>query len=354
MSGPRKPDAVEVIGHRGACALRPEHTLGAYAQAIAAGADYVEPDLVISRDGVLIVRHENEISETTDVRRHPEFAARRATKLIDGRALTGWFTEDFTLAELKTLRAIERLPQVRPQNTAYDGQFEVLAFDEFIAFVAAEAARSGRLIGMAPEIKHSTYFASLGLPMEVRVVSALQAQDYARGAPVIIQSFEVANLRYLREALGRPANVRLMQLLGAPEVRPADVAATRGDLTYARMTSLDGLREVARYADIVAPSSRQIIPLGDDGRLGVPTGLVDEAHAAALQVHAWTFRPENRYLAGDFQDEGEPDSRNPEGSVAEITRYLRAGLDGFFTDDPALGRRATRASRAPPQPRPFA
>ena len=329
---------VQVIGHRGACALRPEHTLASYAQAIADGADYVEPDLVISRDGVLVVRHENEIGETTDVKRRPEFAGRRTTKTIDGQAVTGWFTEDFTLAELKTLRAVERLPQVRARNTAYDGQFQLVSFEEFVAFVAAEAARCGRLIGMAPEIKHSTYFAALGLPMEDRVLAVLRGHDYARRAPVILQSFEVANLRRLRAALGRPANLQLMQLVGAADQRPADAAG--GALTCARMVSPEGLEAVAAYADIVAPSTRAILPLDAQGRLGAPTPLVADAHRVGLLVHAWTFRPENQFLPTDLQEAAGPNARNPAGSVAEITRHLQAGLDGFFTDDPALGRQA--------------
>ncbi|MEI9963985.1 MAG: glycerophosphodiester phosphodiesterase family protein, partial [Caulobacteraceae bacterium] len=176
----------EVFGHRGACALRPEHTLASYALAIADGADYVEPDLVITKDGVLVARHENDIAETTDVAAHPEFASRRAAKVVDGASVTGWFTEDFTLAELKTLRATERLPKVRPQNMRYDGEFQIPTFEEYLDFIAAEAAARGRMIGMVPEIKHSTYFASIGLPMEERVMAVLAAHPYARRAPLEI------------------------------------------------------------------------------------------------------------------------------------------------------------------------
>ncbi len=334
----------QVFGHRGACALRPEHTLASYALAIADGADYVEPDLVITKDGVLVARHENNIVETTDVKSRPEFASRRATKTIDGEAMTGWFTEDFTLAELKTLRAVERLPKVRPQNTAYDGEFQIPTFEEYLDFVAAESALRGRLVGLVPEIKHSTYFASIGLPMEDRFLAVLAAHSYARRAPVEIQSFEIANLRYLRSRLGRPANVRLMQLVDMGELRPADVAAAGGTLDFAHMTSPDGLREIATYADVVAPPSRSLIPLGPDRRLGAPTTLIDDAHRAGLLVHAWTFRPENQFLPADFQDGAGPNARNPDGSGAEMTRYLNIGLDGFFTDDPAIGRRAVAQS----------
>ena len=330
----------EVFGHRGACALRPEHTLASYALAIADGADYVEPDLVITKDGVLVARHENNIAETTDVKSHPEFAGRRSTKTVDGEAVTGWFTEDFTLAELKTLRAIERLPKVRPQNIVYDGEFQIPTFEEYLDFVAAESALRGRLVGLVPEIKHSTYFASIGLPMEDRFLAVLAVHSYARHAPVEIQSFEVANLKYLRRKLGRPANVRLMQLVDVGDARPADVAATGGTLSFGQMTSASGLHEIATYADVVAPPSRALIPLGSDRRLGAPTTLLNDAHQAGLLVHAWTFRPENQFLAADFQDAAGPNARNPQGSIAEMASYLRLGLDGFFTDDPALGRQA--------------
>ncbi len=332
--------AVQVFGHRGACALRPEHTLASYALAIADGADYVEPDLVITKDGVLVARHENNIAETTDVKTRPEFAGRRATKIIDGESTDGWFTEDFTLAELKTLRAVERLPKVRPQNTAYDGEFQIPTFEEYLDFVAAESALRGRLIGLVPEIKHSTYFRSIGLPMEDPFLAVLQAHTYAQRAPVEIQSFEVANLRYLRTKLGRPDNLRLMQLVGVGAMRPADVVSANGALSFDQMCSPAGLAEMAGYADVVAPPTRAIIPLGPDQRLGAPTSLVDDAHRAGLLVHTWTFRPENQFLAADFQDSAGPNARNPAGSVAEIRRYLQTGLDGFFTDDPALGRQA--------------
>ena len=231
------PRKVEVFGHRGACALRPEHTLASYALAIADGADYVEPDLCITRDGVLVVRHEPEIGGTTDVAAHAEFASRRTRKIVDGEAMEGWFLPDFTLAELKTLRARERLPLVRPQNTTYDGEFEVPTFAEYLDFVAAESARTGRLIGMVPELKHSTWHAAQGLPLEDRFLDAIATHSYARRAPVEIQSFETANLRALRRKLGRPANVRLMQLTGEPGVPPADIAAAGGRTPWAELTT---------------------------------------------------------------------------------------------------------------------
>ncbi|KQU56037.1 glycerophosphodiester phosphodiesterase [Sphingomonas sp. Leaf339] len=333
-----------VFAHRGASALRPEHTLGAYAKAIADGADFVEPDLVITRDGVLVARHENNIAETTDVAAHPQFAARRRQKTIDGEAQTGWFTEDFTLAELKTLRARERLGAVRPESRSYDGSFQIVSFDEIIDFVAAEAAARGRTVGLVPELKHSTYFAGIGLPVEDRFLAALAAHDYTRRAPISVQSFETTNLRYLHTKIVKSGNISLMQLIGAPEAQPADVAVAGGGLTYRDMTKSQGLRDVAGYADVIGPNTRAIIPLGVDDMLGAPTSLVSDAHAVGLLVRPWTFRPENRFLAANFRNKNGSDARNPEGSVAEMRRYLKTGIDGFFTDDPALGRVAVSRS----------
>lgn len=329
-----------VFAHRGASALRPEHTLAAYAKAIADGADYIEPDLVISRDGVLVVRHENNIAETTDVAQRAEFADRKTTRTIDGAAVTGWFTEDFTYSELKTLRAIERLGAMRPESRSYDGHFQIVSLDEVIDFTAAEAAARGRTIGLVPELKHSTYFAGIGLPLEDRFLAVLAAHHYTRTAPVEIQSFEVNNLKYLRARLGRPGNIRLMQLVGAPEMKPADAAAAGEALSYGAMLTPEGLRAIAAYADVLAPHFQMVIPWREDGRLGAPTRLVEEAHAAGLLVRVWTFRPENRFMAADFRSDAGMDARSEAGSVEEMRRYLAAGIDGFFTDDPALGRRA--------------
>nr|WP_254606285.1 glycerophosphodiester phosphodiesterase [Sphingomonas bacterium] len=337
-----------VLGHRGASALRPEHTLASYAKAIADGADFIEPDLVATKDGALLIRHENNIAETTDVRAHPEFAGRRAQKTIDGDRQLGWFTEDFTLAELKTLRAIERLPRVRPQNAALDGQFDLVTWPEMIDFAAAESLARGRSIGLVPELKHSTYFASVGLPLEDRFLASLAQHDYTRRCPLIVQSFEVGNLRYLRPWLARP-DARLMQLVtGTPAgLQPGDVAAAGGRLTYAGMMTPAGLAEMATYAHIVAPDMRSIIPLGPNGRLGKPARLVADAHRAGLAVMPWTFRPENQFLAADFRNGGDPASRSPAGSVAEIRACLATGIDGFFTDDPALGRAAVDGRMSP-------
>jgi glycerophosphoryl diester phosphodiesterase len=340
---PRKAPKVELFAHRGACATWPEHTFGSYVQAIADGADYVEPDLVCTRDGVLVARHENNIIETTDVATRPEFATRRTTKTIDGKVQTGWFVEDFSLAELKTLRAIERMPKIRPANTRYDGLFQIPTWDEIIELVAAESMTRKRIIGLVPEIKSSTYFASIGLSMEDRFLQSLADHAYTRTAPVEIQSFEIANLKYMRNKLGRPANIRLMQLVGQGDLRPADVVAAAGNLTFARMTSASGLLDIKTYADVVAPPTRSIIPLGPDGRLSAPTRLVEDAHAAGLLVHTWVFRPENNFLAADFRNSAGVTARNPAGSLAEIRRYIDAGIDGFFSDDTAIGRQAIDA-----------
>jgi glycerophosphoryl diester phosphodiesterase len=342
----RRPAKPIVLGHRGSPAHRPEHTLGSYAKAIVDGADFIEPDLVTTKDGVLVARHENNIAETTDVSTRSEFAARKATRTIDGHAVTGWFTEDFTFAELKTLRAKERLGALRPESQGYDGDFQIVSFEEIADFVTAEAAARGRTVGLIPELKHSTYFAGIGLPLEPRFLAALRASAYLRRAPLIVQSFETANLRALRGQLAGLDNVQLMQLADDANAKPFDVAAAGGSMTYADMLKPEGLAQIASYADWVAPSTRAIIPLGSDGRLGTSSGIVAAAHRAGLLVGTWTFRPENYFLAADFRDGAGPGARNPAGSIAEIRRYLAEGLDAFFTDDPALGRQAVDQTAA--------
>lgn len=308
-----------VIAHRGASGLRPEHTLEAYNLAIEQGADFIEPDLVMTKDGVLVARHENEISETTDVANRAEFAARRTTKTIEGRAVTGWFTEDFTLAELKTLRARERLPQLRPGNTAYDGKFEVPTFAEVIAL----ARRAGR--GIYPELKHPAYFASIGLAMEEALLAALQDAGWTgKDDPVFVQCFEVGPLERLRPRTG----VRLVQLL-SDEGGPAD----RPGLSYRDMATPAGLAAIARYADAIGPAKALIIPRGPDGRSQQATSLVADAHAAGLVVHPWTFRSENYFLPAELR-RGE-DPRAHGDAAAEYRRFHALGVDGLFSDFPA-------------------
>jgi glycerophosphoryl diester phosphodiesterase len=335
MPAPSRPGPALVIAHRGASALLPEHTLAAYARAIADGADVVEPDLVCTRDGVLVARHEDEIGGTTDVGRHPEFASRHGTRTIDGKAVTGWFASDFTLAELKTLRARERLPHLR--STAHDGRFEVPTGDEIVALVAA----AGRRVGLMPEVKSPSYFRARGLALEERLLERLDAHPYTREAPVVIQSFETGNLRRLRAQLGARANVRLLQLLDKPQRAPADAGVDgEPERTYAEWMGADALREIAAFADIVAPPARAIIPVDAAGHLAPPTTFVADAHAAGLAVMPYTFRPENHYLPRALWLGDDPATVNAAGSITEMRAALAAGVDGLFTDDPALGRAA--------------
>lgn len=344
ISHREKPLAAKVlvIGHRGAPVWRPEHTLASYARAIADGADFIEPDLVMTKDGVLVARHENEIGSTTDVASHPGFARRKTTKTIDGRAVSGWFTEDFTLAELKILRARERLPQLR--GTQYDSEFQIATLEEIIEFAAAQSTLVGHPVGIIPEIKHGGYFQRIGLPMEDRLLATLAAHAYTRTAAVEIQSFEITNLKYLRGKLGEQhPNIRLLQLLDTPGVQPCDVATAGGDLDYAQMMMPQGLREIARYADAVGPDIRAIIPWSVDGSMGQPTRLVHEAHVAGLEVHPYTFRPENHFLARDFWRGDDPCELNQAGLIVQISTYIDEGIDAFFTDDPSSGRKAVDA-----------
>jgi len=300
---------VVVIAHRGASGERPEHTLESYRLAIEQGADYIEPDLVMTRDGVLIARHENEIGGTTDVADHPEFASRRRIQSIEGEPVAGWFTEDFTLAEIKTLRARERLAELRPLNRRFDDEFTIPTFDEILELATvANARRLGMpRIGVYPETKHPAHFASLGLPQEQAVLRALERFDYAReGSPVFIQSFDPNNLRQLR----RMTHLPLVQLL---EHELCDLAA------------------IAEYADAI----------GIAKSLATPTAVID-AHAHGIAVHVWTFRAENEFLPADLQVGSDPAGH---GRLdAEIARYLSAGIDGFFTDFPAIGVRVRDAT----------
>lgn len=348
------PPTPTVIAHRGASALRPEHTLAAYQQAIDDGADIIEPDLVITRDGVLVARHENAIAilnadgavqeATTDVADRPEFAARKTTKTIDGKAITGWFTEDFTLAELKTLRARERIPAQRPANVAFNGQFEVPTLQEIIDLAKAASAQRGRTIGIYPETKHPSYFQSIGLPLEAPLLATLERNGWNhRDAPVFVQSFEVANLQAIRAR----STVRLVQLV-ASSGRPYDFVAqgsanTRG---YADLISPEGLKQVAAYANAIGPAKSLVIPVRD-GALAEPTPLVARAHAAGLAVHIWTLRPENAFLPASLKRAPASDGTVRGDSGAEIAAFLRAGVDGFFTDDAAVGRAAVQAFTRP-------
>jgi glycerophosphoryl diester phosphodiesterase len=334
---PRHHDEADplVIGHRGASGYRPEHTLAAYELAAKQGADYIEPDLVITRDGVLVARHEPEISTTTDVADHPEFASRRTSKVIDGTTFTGWFTEDFTLAELKTLRAKERIPELRPQNTAYDGLFEVPTFQEVIDLRKRLSEQLGRDIGIYPETKHPTYFRSIGLPLEEPLVQTLRANGLdGAGAPVFLQSFEVGNL----QALNRELDVPLVQLFGAKTARPYDFVVRGDPRTYAQLATPAGLAFVATYADGVGPSKDYIIPRDADGCSLEPTTFVDDAHDAGLLVHPYTFRAENNFLPCELRTSDDPAEYGK--FKKEVRQFLRLGIDGLFTDHPDLAVKA--------------
>ena len=336
-----------VIGHRGASGYVPEHTLVSYFMAIQQGADYAEPDLVMTKDGVLVARHENEISGTTDVAERTEFARRKSAKLIDGVTLEGWFTEDFTLAELKTLRARERIPEIRPANSRFDGQFEIPTFDEILGMIraidaqrAAAAKKQGlpkpAPIGVYPETKHPTYFDDQGLRMDRALLQTLSRHGYeGRKAPVFIQSFEVGNLQRLRKKTALPM-VQLIEATGAP----FDFVVAGDARTYADIISPAGLAKVAEYANAIGPNKNLVIPRREDGLLGTATSLVAHAHEAGLGVHPWTFRADNHFLPRNLRSS--TDATQLGRLESEIALFIAAGVDGFFTDHPDLGARAAR------------
>lgn len=312
-----------IIAHRGASGERPEHTLAAYQLAIDQGADFIEPDLVLTKDGVLVARHENQIGDTTDVADHPEFSGRKTSKLIDGEQVSGWFTEDFTLAELRTLRARERLPQLR--GTAFDGQFAIPTFEEILILLQRVNRGRKQPVGVYPETKHPSYFAAIGLPHEGPLLALLDRFGYrGRTVPVFIQSFEVANLKALRTKSDLPL-IQLLDEAGGPADDPM--------ASYADMATPAGLRAIAAYADGIGPNKAMVIPRTLIGNLGQPTALVRNAHAAGLAVHPWTFRRENYFLP--LADKG---GLRPSGHgdlAAELRAYLATGIDGLFSDNPA-------------------
>ncbi len=326
-----------VIGHRGASGYRPEHTLASYELAARMGADFIEPDLVATKDGVLVARHENEISTTTDVAERPEFADRLATKTVDGVELTGFFTEDFTLEELKTLRAVERLPEVREENTLYDGLYEVPTFTEVLALRERLSDELGREVGVYPETKHPTYFDGLDLSLEEPLVEALEdaGLDDADD-PVFVQSFETTNLRELRED---GVEVRLVQLLSASGA-PADLVAAGDVNTYATLSTAQGLARIAEYADGVGPEKAQLVPREEDDSLGEPTTFVDDAHDAGLLVHPYTYRNENSFLPAELREGTAEDDYGR--ALDEQLLFWQLGVDGIFTDNPDTGVESRR------------
>jgi glycerophosphoryl diester phosphodiesterase len=330
---------VIIIGHRGAAGYRPEHTLASYELAARMGADYVEPDLVSTKDHVLVARHEPNITDTTDVADHPEFAGRKKTKTIDGSTQTGWFTDDFTLAELKTLRAKERLPLVRQRNTIYDGRYEVPTFQEVIDLVKQLSRELDRPIGIYPETKHPTYFRNEGLPLEEPLVQTLNRNGLnRRGAKVFVQSFEISNLK----ALDKVLRVPLVQLLDSPNIKPGDVLAAGGTTTYGDLATAEGLKGVAEYADGVGPSKDYIIPRDAAGHSLAPTTFIADAHAAGLLVHPYTFRNENQFLPLEDRSNGGADPNAYGNAFAEDQRFFAAGVDGIFTDNADTGVAARR------------
>jgi len=332
-----------VIAHRGASGYVPEHTLAGYFIAIQQGADYVEPDLVMSKDGALLARHENEIGGTTNVASHPEFASRKTTKDIDGEAVTGWFTEDFTLAELKTLRARERLPDLRKGNARYDGAFQIPTFDEVLGLVAAadaqraDAARAAGLpppprVGVYPETKHPSYFAQLGLTFDDGMLDALTRHGYSkRSDPICLQSFEVANLKALRRRTDLPI-VQLVERKG----QPFDFTLAGDKRSYADLMTEQGLRDIATYADAIGPHKWMVVEFGANGSR--ETGLGRRARAAGLGIHVWTLRAENEFLPEPLRSSADAAALGDLG--AEIHALLDAGITGFFSDHPNLAVRA--------------
>lgn len=341
------PPTPTVIAHRGASALRPEHTLAAYQKAIDDGADIIEPDLVITKDGVLVDRHENALcilnadgsvkEATTNVAELPEFASRKTTKVIDGTTITGWFAEDFTLLELKTLRARERIPAIRPGNVQYNDQFQIPTLQEVIDLAKAQTKATGRTIGIEPETKHPSYFKSIGLPLEAPLLATLEKNGWnSKSAPVFVQSFEVSNLKEIRQQ----STVRLAQLVSSSG-RPYDfvLQGAANTRSYADLVTPDGLREIATYANVVGAYKDLVIPVVN-GALGTPTALVTNAHALGLALHIWTLRPENTFLPASLKAAPTTDPTVRGDSITEIQTFLKAGVDGFFTDDPAVGRAA--------------
>ncbi|QNP62384.1 glycerophosphodiester phosphodiesterase [Streptomyces genisteinicus] len=330
-----------VIAHRGASGYRPEHTLGAYRLALDMGADVIEQDLVPTRDGHLVCRHENDITGTTDVAVHPEFADRRTTKSVDGVSITGWFTEDFTLAELKTLRATERIPAVRQENTLYDGRWDVPTFEEVLRWADREGRRRGRPVWLHVETKHPTYFRDIGLGLEEPLAKLLRRHGRdRRDSPVFLQSFEPTSMRRMARLVSSPRVV----LLSGPSSRPWDFVRAGDPRTVADLVRPEGLAWIASFAQGIGPTLDLVIPKDAAGRLTRPTALVRDAHARGLLVHPYTLRNENSFLPADFRRGTDP---NAYGDVFGACRaYFATGIDGIFTDMPDTGLLAAEDFRA--------
>ncbi|MFI1925136.1 MULTISPECIES: glycerophosphodiester phosphodiesterase [unclassified Streptomyces] len=322
-----------IIGHRGASGYRPEHTFGSYQLALDLGADIVEAgDLVPTRDGHLVCRHEPEIGGTTDVADHPEFAGRRTTKVLDGVSTTGWFTEDFTLAELKTLRAVERIPANRPHNTLYDGRWQIPTFEEVLKWQDEQTRKRGRQVWIYPETKHPTYFRKLGLGLEERVAKLLHKYGKDRkNSPVIVQSFEPSSIQRLNKLVDNP----LVVLLSGASSRPWDFVEAGDPRTVADLVTRAGLREIAGYAQGIGPTLDLVIPKDAAGNLTTPTTLVRDAHAVGLVLHPYTMRNENPFLPTSFRKGTDADAYGD--SFGAFRTYFATGIDGVFTDNPDTG-----------------
>ncbi|MCY0945116.1 glycerophosphodiester phosphodiesterase [Streptomyces antarcticus] len=321
-----------VIGHRGASGYRPEHTIGSYQLALDLGADVVEQDLVPTRDGHLVCRHENEIGGTTDVADHPGFAARRTTKSIDGVSVTGWFTEDFTLAELKTLRAKERIPAVRQRNTLYDGRWAVPTFEEVLRWADREGKRRGRRVWLHAETKHPSYFRSLGLGLEEPLAKLLRRYGRdGRNAAIFLQSFEPSSVQRLSRLVSAPRVV----LLSAANTRPWDFELAKDPRTVADLVKPEGLKWIAGFAQGIGPTMDLILPRDASGRLGAPTTLVADAHARGLLLHPYTVRNENSFLPAEYRKGTDPAAYGD--AFGAFRTYFEQGIDGIFTDNPDTG-----------------
>ncbi|MEU8758341.1 glycerophosphodiester phosphodiesterase [Streptomyces sp. NPDC048659] len=317
-----------VIGHRGASGYRPEHTFGSYQLALDLGAHVIEQDLVPTKDGHLVCRHENDITGTTDVADHPEFASRKTTKSVDGTSITGWFTEDFTLAELKTLRAKERIPATRQKNTLYDGRWDVPTFEEVLQWAEREGRRRGREVWLHVETKHPTYFRALGLGLEERLARLLRRYGRHRAnSPVFLQSFEPGSIQRLARLVDSPRVV----LLSAANTRPWDFVVSGDPRTVADLVTPQGLRWIASYAQGIGPTIDLILPRDASGRLGAETTLVRDAHARGLILHPYTQRNENAFLPAEYRRGTDPNAYGD--AFGALRRYFATGIDGLFSDN---------------------
>lgn len=332
-----------VIGHRGASGYRPEHTLPAYELAARLGADSLEADLVMTKDAVAICRHENELSRTTDVAGRPEFASRRTTRMVDGQERAGWFSEDFTLAEIKTLWATERLPRLRQANTVYDRRLRIPTFEELLRLRRSLSQELSRIVGISPELKHAAYFRVRGLDLEQAVTASLRdARLDAANAPVFVQSFELTSLIRMREDLGLRTP---LILLTEREGGPSDLIGTPQERTYADLVTPEALRLIATWVTGIGPSKEQVILRRPDGTLGGPTNLVRHAHEQGLRVHVWTFRAENTFLPADLRSS--PAAHEFGDGLWELTVFAQAGVDALITDHPDLAVHARAELFAP-------